>query len=141
MSMWKIIVKPIETPHAWEMLFRDGGFVAIGFPNADDDPSVKRFKCEIQVGDWVLAHLPKSVGGVAHLAVGLGKVAGEHEELAPAASSGWNGPLMRRREVKWIRKDPRPMPSSIRKSNYRRTVVKLTPEQERDVLCDCRITL
>jgi len=141
MAMWKIIVKPIETPHAWEMLFRDGGFVAIGFPGRDDDVSVKRFRDQIQIGDWVLAHLPKTVSGTAHLAVGLGKVTGPHNEGPPAPGEKWNGQFMRRRAVEWVRKGSWVMPPSVRASNYRRTVVKLTPAQERDVLCDCRITL
>jgi len=139
MAMWKVIVKPSANPHAWEMLFRDGGFVAIGFRGRDDDSSVAHFRDQVRVGNWVLAHLPRDISGAPHLAVGLGKVAGPYEERAPEANQKWNGPLMRRRDVEWVSTERRTMPPSLRHSNYRKTVAKLTSEQERDVLSDYRL--
>jgi len=136
MAMWKITVAPIGQPDAWDVFLRLG-LIAIGYPDhADDQSPVREFKDDIEVGDWVVAHLPASRSGQPHLAVGLGRVRGPYqEETDPERPKreGWQRRIRRQRSVEWLSSEHIRMPELLR-GYARHTVASLLPEVEWEIL-------
>lgn len=81
MATWLVTIKPKHAPEAWP-LCTSQGVVLIGWGERrlDDDPVVRRFR-QIELGDWIVAHVPESHGGGAATALGIGRVIGPYQEV------------------------------------------------------------
>lgn len=102
--MWMITLKPIGTVDAWQTCLSSGA-VRIGWSSRhlDDEPPVRRFR-EIEIGDWVVAHVPESQGGAAATALGVGRIEGPYEEVPranPPAGIPAEGAFWRQYRVDW----------------------------------------
>lgn len=136
MTMWKVTVKPDEDVHAWNS-FVQQRIVGIGWPDSkyDSQKPVVMFQT-IQVGDWVVAHVPPSHGGANALAKAVGKVMGEYEQFPRSEmpnSDGWTGAFRRQFPIRWTIWDVS-LRGILNSYEFRNTVVKLSPIQERTIL-------
>ncbi|MBP7960926.1 MAG: hypothetical protein KBG20_01560 [Caldilineaceae bacterium] len=136
MTMWKVTIAPQESLIAWDF-FVQQAVVGIGWPDHewDRDPTVRQFR-QIQNGDWVVAHVPKSHGGAPTLALGVGQIVGEYAEVYQAdlpSDDPWSGAFRRQYPVEWILGD-HPLREILNSWQFRRTVVQLSPTQERQIL-------
>jgi hypothetical protein len=136
MTMWKVTIAPQESLTAWDS-FVQQGVVGIGWPDQkwNREPAVQQFR-QIQGSDWVVAHVPEGHGGAPTLARGVGQIVGEYVEIIkadlPPDDPGW-GAFRRQYSVEWILADY-PLRGILNPSQFRNTVVRLSPKQERQIL-------
>ncbi len=134
MTMWRVTVAPIENLNAWKS-FVNQGIIGIGWPSREfeTDQSVVQFK-QIQIGDWIVAHVPASHGGGPTIALGIGRVVGPYQEINQSdlhPADNWSGRFRRQYPVKWRLAEH--LLRGILKV-WLPTVRKLSPEQEEQVL-------
>ena len=141
--MWMVTVATKEDQHAWETCLREG-IICMGWPTQEGEterPQVKQFK-KIEPGDWVVAHVPSSHGGEPCLARGLGRVAGNYEEvpgseLIAKGSEWWDWSVRRQYQVTWNHVRDVSLRGAV--SHYIGTVRHLTEDEEREVLKRFRV--
>lgn len=134
MSMWKVIIAPVEDVSAWDN-FKELGIIAIGWccRSMDKEKPVLEFR-KIKPGDWIVAHLPADRSGQTFLAVGIGKVVSDYEEVIPNPSEEWEGSFRRQFKVNWISTQQIRLPDLFRMCNYRTTVCRLKDDVAKAIL-------
>jgi len=137
MTMWKVTIAPSENlAGAWHT-FHMQNLVCIGWPRRqwDHNDNVIRFQ-QINVGDWVVAHVPKIAGGDNCLARGLGQITGPYHEITQIQipqGDGWIGAFRRQFPVKWTLAD-HSLRGILNPNQFRKTVVQLSSVQEIEIL-------